>query len=106
MPLTILAAVGLLLAGVVCGLGVRVALLYIETSQVADSAAVKAASLSAAGLEGCAYVLTEPTFRSNSCSDSGFEVEVEMSRSLNLLWGNFEVVGQARIGYLKMGSGG
>lgn len=106
LPLTILVAAALLLAGVVCGLAVRIALLYVQTSQLADAAAVKAANRSAIGLNGCAHVLSQLEPRAYSCSDNGSEVHVVLKRAAKLLWGEVEVFGQARIGYLKIGSGG
>lgn len=106
LPLSIVSATALLLAGIMCSVGVRIALLYVQTSQLADSQAVQAASLSSAGLNGCAAVLDHIQSSGGSCSDSGSEVHVVLSKSLSLPWADVEVFGQARIGYVKWGSGG
>ncbi len=106
LPLTILVAAGVLLAGAICGLGVRIALLYVQTSQIADTEAVKAANVSARGLDGCAFILSQPDSEAHLCSDTGSEVHVVVAQATELLWGEFQVLGQARIGYLEIGSGG
>ena len=93
-----------MLAGLSCSVGVRIALLYVQTSQRADSLAVEAASLSSAGFDGCASVLELIQKSGGTCSDDGLKVRVAIPERFELPWAEFEVFGQASIGYMKLGS--
>ena len=106
IPLTIVLAMGIVFGALAGSIGVRIALVYIQTSQVADTYAIHAAHRAANGLSSCAAIGKIPGFGLHLCYDDGESVELSLVRAVSTGLGSFEVIGKARIGYQKYATEG